>query len=339
LKIVYVLESLEQGGGVKVLIEHAEGLAARGHDVAILTRDARHPWIDVSVRVLEAAAFDEQTLPQADVHVATWFPTVVPVVRARRAARVFHFSQGFELPHPHLAGRRGEIEEAYRQPIPKLVISAHLLEELRGYPGPFHVIPQAIPWKDFAPPDPERNARREPAAIGIVGPYGSEMKGIRYGLEAVALLRREGRDVRLVRASHLPMSEEERRTLVADVYAAGVPVDEMPAFYHRLDVLLFTSFDAEGSPLPPLEAMAAGVPVVLTDIPSFVPVPRDAVSRVPPGDARAMAREAARLLDEPALWAERRARGMEVARTFSIDTVLDELERIFREPPQNQKTS
>ena len=33
MKIVYVVESLELSGGVKVIVEHAEGLAARGHDV------------------------------------------------------------------------------------------------------------------------------------------------------------------------------------------------------------------------------------------------------------------------------------------------------------------
>ncbi len=47
-----------------------------------------------------------------------------------------------------------------------------------------------------------------------------------------------------------------------------------------------------------------------------------------------MAHEAARLLDDPALWTERRARGIEVARTFTIDAVLDRLEALF-----SQKTS
>jgi lipopolysaccharide biosynthesis regulator YciM len=42
-----------------------------------------------------------------------------------------------------------------------------------------------------------------------------------------------------------------------------------------------------------------------------------------------MAREAARLLDEPDLWATRRARGMELARSYSLDRVLDRLEEIF----------
>jgi glycosyltransferase involved in cell wall biosynthesis len=75
--------------------------------------------------------------------------------------------------------------------------------------------------------------------------------------------------------------------------------------------------------------MAAGVPVVLTDIPSFAPLGDELVSRVPPGDASGMARETARLLDEPYLWATRRAKGIEAAATFSIDRVVDRLARIF----------
>jgi len=43
MRIVYVLESLELSGGVKVIVEHAEGLRARGHDVMLVTRDARSP--------------------------------------------------------------------------------------------------------------------------------------------------------------------------------------------------------------------------------------------------------------------------------------------------------
>lgn len=42
------------------------------------------------------------------------------------------------------------------------------------------------------------------------------------------------------------------------------PVDELPAFYQSLDVLLCTSL-IEGIPMPPLEALACGVPVVIPD--------------------------------------------------------------------------
>jgi len=330
MRIAYVLESLELSGGVKVVVEHAEGLKARGHDVVLVTRDGRHDWLDVSVRVHEVPAFDASTLPEADVHVATWFPTVVPVVNARRAARVFHFCQGYEAPHPHTLHRLREIDEAYRQPVPRLLVSAHLEPILAArYPGTYHVLPQAIPAAGFAPPDPQRDAPRRPATVGVVGPFEAPLKGVAVALRAVAKLRDAGRDVRLHRASALPQGGAERTLLAADVYSHALSSAAMPAWYHGLDLLLHPSFDAEGFPLPPLEAMAAGVPVVLTDIPSFRPIADDVVSRVPPGDASGMARETARLLDEPYLWAARRARGIEAARGFSLDRVLDRLEEIF----------
>jgi glycosyltransferase involved in cell wall biosynthesis len=330
MKIAYVLESLELSGGVKVVVEHAEGLRARGHDVTLVTRDARHGWLPVSVPVLEVPVFDAATLPEADVHVATWFPTVAPTVRARRAPKVFHFCQGYEAPHPHTFHRLREIDEAYRQRVPKLLVSAHLEPILAlRYPGTYHVLPQAIPAADFAPPDPQRGGPRRPARVGVVGPFEAPLKGIAVALRAVAKLRDAGRDVRLHRASALPQGGAERALLAADVYSHALPSAEMPAWYHGLDLLLHPSFDAEGFPLPPLEAMAAGVPVVLTDIPSFAPLPRDSVSFVPAGDASGMAREAARLLAEPRLWATRRAKGIETARGFPLDRVLDRLEEIF----------
>jgi glycosyltransferase involved in cell wall biosynthesis len=330
MKIVYVLESLELSGGVKVIVEHAEGLRSRGHDVTLVTRDARHGWLPVGVSVVEVPAFDATTLPEADVHVATWFPTVVPTVRARRAPRIFHFCQGYEAPHPHTFHRLGEIDEAYRQRIPKLLVSAHLESILAPrYPGPYHVLPQSIPAADFAPPDPRRDAPRKPPVVGVVGPFEAPLKGVAVALRAVARLRETGRDVLLYRASALPPTDAERALLPADVYAHALPAGVMPLWYHACDVLLHPSFDAEGFPLPPLEAMAAGVPVVLTDIPSFAPLGEDVVSRVPVGDASGMARETARLLDEPWLWATRRAKGIDAAKGFSLGRVLDRLEEIF----------
>ncbi len=335
MRIVYVVESLEVSGGVKVIVEHAEGLASRGHDVSIVTRDARHGWIPVRVPVAEVPSFDAATIPEADVHVATWFPTVVPTARARRAPRIFHFSQGYEALYPSDAHRLAEVEEAYREPLPKLLISAHLLALFEGvFPGPYHVLPQAIRAEDYRPEDAGRGVRREPAVVGIVGPFEAANKGIPVGLAAVRRLREEGRDVRLHRASQLPLTAKECALLAPDVYRHGASVAEMIAFYHGLDVMLHPSFEAEGFPLPPLEAMASGVPTVLTDIPSYRPIPRDATAFAPPGDDAALAREAARLLDDPGLWRERRRRGLEVAATFRLEPVLDELERIFSEAPR-----
>jgi hypothetical protein len=42
-----------------------------------------------------------------------------------------------------------------------------------------------------------------------------------------------------------------------------------------------------------------------------------------------MAAAAARLLDDPALWARRRARGLEVARSFTVARSVDALEPVL----------
>lgn len=328
LKIVYVVESLEISGGVKVIVEHADGLLARGHDVSIVTRDPRHDWIRIETPILSVPAFDAGTLPRADVHVATWFPTVVPTVRAAQAERIFHFSQGYEAIYPYLAPRREEIDEAYSQPVPKLLISAHLETLFRGrFPGPFHVLPQAIRVADYRPTEP-RSAPRPTPAIGVVGPFEAVNKGIPVALAALRRLRRQ-RPLRIHRASQLPLSAEEAGRWPSESYRQGASVEEMISFYKTLDLLIHPSFEAEGFPLPPLEAMASGVPVVVTDIPSYGPIPDDSVSRVAPGDEEAMAREAERLLGDPPLWAARRARGLEVAAGFDLPRVLDVLESVL----------
>ena len=327
MKIVYVVASLEVSGGVKVIVEHAEGLAARGHDVSVVSLRPPEPWMPVGVPVTVVPEISAATLPDADVLIPTWFETVVPTVRAARAGRVVHFSQGYEGIYPHVAHLRAEIDEAYGQAIPKLLISRHLLDLFQGrFPGPYHVLPQAIRAADYAPPDPERDRPRVPPTIGIVGPFEALNKGIRVGLAAVARLREEGRTIRLHRASQVPLTDEERSLALCDLYVLRASVAEMASWYHSADVLVHPSFEAEGFPLPPLEAMAAGVPVVLTDIPSYGPIPAEAAPRVPPGDVAAIAEEVSKLLDDPALWAQRRRGGIEVAGSFSLDRAVDALE-------------
>lgn len=333
VKVVYVVETLQLSGGVKDIVEQAEGLARRGHDVSIVTREAKHAWIDVGVPVTVVPAFDGTTIPEADVHVATWFPTVVPTVRARKAPKVFHFTQGYEALYPNTFDRLEEIEEAYQQPIPKLLLSENLAAQFAGrFPGRLHVLGPAIRVSLYTPRDPHRTARRDPPTVFVVGPFGFSIKGVDVALKAVRALREAGREIRLLRASQLPLTGEETALCPAERYAFEASVSEMVRTYHESDLLIHGSYPQEGLGLPPFEAMAAGTPVVMTDIPSLRLLPEDAVSRAAPGNWQGLAREAARLLDDPALWAARRHRGLELVREYDLERVLDRLEAILAAP-------
>jgi glycosyltransferase involved in cell wall biosynthesis len=82
----------------------------------------------------------------------------------------------------------------------------------------------------------------------------------------------------------------------------------LAAAYRGARCLVFPSF-YEASPLPPVEAMAYGCPVVAADIPSLRERCGDAALYCDPQDPGALAGAVARVLDDPALADELRRRG------------------------------
>lgn len=329
MRIAYILETIDVAGGVKVVIEHATELASRGHDVTVVARSWNRDWIEVGVPVRLVPELTREHLPDADVFVATWYATVLPALASGRARRVVHFSQGYEAAYSSFVHLTPEIEAAYSAPVPKLIISPHVLTWLEGrFPGPFHVVPQAIRHADFEP-GPERASPSAPPVIGLVGPFEAKMKGIPVALEALRLLRASGIPALLHRVSQAPRSEAEARFGPCEEYRTALPVSQMGDFYRALDLLLFASEPEEGWGLPPLEAMAAGVPAIVTDIPSLRELPDGATLRVAVGDARGMAQGARALLLDPGRWREQRSRGLAAASAFTVARAVDVVESVL----------
>ena len=81
-----------------------------------------------------------------------------------------------------------------------------------------------------------------------------------------------------------------------------------------------------------VEAMAAGVPVVATDIEGYREVATDGVDAllVAPGDAVALAAAIARVLDDDDLARRLRAAGRDTAASFDWSLVADRIEERYR---------
>lgn len=92
----------------------------------------------------------------------------------------------------------------------------------------------------------------------------------------------------------------------------GVAEESLPAVYRASSVFAFPSL-AEGFGLPVLEAMASGVPVVASDIPSLAEVSGSAAMLVPPGDVTAWVSALAAMLGSAAVSARFSAAGVSAA--------------------------
>ncbi len=126
------------------------------------------------------------------------------------------------------------------------------------------------------------------------------------------------------------LEERERSPFRNDVLFMGFVADEdLPALYSAADVFAFPSF-YEGFGLPPLEAMACGTPVVVSNTASLPEVVGDAGLQVPPQDVDALAEALAQLvLDEP-LRARLRQAALERAATFTWARAAERVLEVYK---------
>jgi glycosyltransferase-like protein len=157
-------------------------------------------------------------------------------------------------------------------------------------------------------------------------------KGAAELIGAMALLRRSLRpspvlavvgghsfqDYAAYRDRVLTLAQASGLELGRDVVLLGtIPDGELPSWYHAADAFVFPSLK-EGWGLVVLEAMAAGLPVITTDIPVFreyLVGGRDALL-VAPGDVPALAEAMRAMATDRALRARLRAAGSQVATRF-----------------------
>lgn len=85
----------------------------------------------------------------------------------------------------------------------------------------------------------------------------------------------------------------------------------------------------EGFGFPPLEAMAAGVPVVATSVGALPEILGAAAMFVAPGDVDSLASALARLMDDEALWTARRAAGLCKVKDYDWDRTTDALVNLY----------
>jgi len=220
-----------------------------------------------------------------------------------------------------------------------------IVAHLRLPPAQVTPVPLAA-GEQFTPGDRAAACAEVTRRYGISGPFiyyvggFDARKNVATLLRAFALLRARGVRATLVLAGrapgHDPQLFPDLNALIADlelvtaVQRVDVPVEDGPLLYRACTVFAYPS-RYEGFGLPPLEAMACGAPVVVSDASSLPEVVGTAALRVAPDDVVGWAAALGRVLGDPQLQAALRAEGLARAAQFSYRTVAKETLRVLEQ--------
>ncbi len=157
-------------------------------------------------------------------------------------------------------------------------------------------------------------------------------------IEAFSLLRRRSStDVKLLIIGDEISKYPNLRRLVHKFqlhqhvrFLGFVPDATLAVLYRLASVFVFPSL-YEGFGLPPLEAMAAGAPVVTSNVSSLPEVVGDAALLIDPMDPASIADGMARVLNEPALREDLIRRGRERVKAFSWERSVARIRQLYGE--------
>jgi phosphatidylinositol alpha-mannosyltransferase len=205
----------------------------------------------------------------------------------------------------------------------------------RFFPGDYKIIPNGV--------DVDRYRRAVPLArwqdgtrnLLFVGRH-EPRKGLLDLLKAYRILRKTGCQCRLLVVGSGPQEREARRYVMtrrlSGVEFLGRVTDgEKAQLFKSADVFVAPATGRESFGIVLLEAMAAGAPIVASDIHGYKGVVKRGEQGllVPPGEPRELATAIGRLLADDRLRAEMSASGMARAEAFGWERVTDRVEAYY----------
>ncbi len=349
MRISFILSSLWLSGGVRVIVEYANRLALRGHQITLVTPGATLDSDMVNelvagVKVRESRAKRgarlnaaqmvhltwslARTVPPSDIVISTHTPTTLAGFMAahllRRGRLVWFFMDYREM----FVGRPYEdslMRHALRWHKRALVLSEYSRDELNSYSsGDVIVVGLGLSDPELLRPLSGKIRREDGERTILFLGDTRPRKGLADLLKAAALVYEQKRDIKLVIVSK---QEAQIQTLVPSEYVHRPTRAELARLYATCDLFVSASW-REGFGLPPLEAMACGAPVVLTDSGGVREYARSGENclMVPVRDPAALAEAMYRVLSDSTLARRLAASGPPTAARFTWDRAVDRFE-------------
>jgi phosphatidylinositol alpha-mannosyltransferase len=207
----------------------------------------------------------------------------------------------------------------------------------RYFPGEYRIIPNGVDLDRYAEAEPYEEWRDGTINILFVGRL-EERKGLVHLLGAYHRLRKRHVDARLLVIGSGPKLREYRRYIglrqIHDVEFLGrVSDDEKARFFASADIFCAPSTGQESFGIVLLEAMAAGIPIVASDIHGYKNVVQRGVQGllVEPRNHRALAAALYTLANDPEQRHRMGEAGRQRAPDYSWDRVTERIVDFYHE--------
>lgn len=334
-------------GGFRVMYEYANRLTKKGYKVHLtfpiethymnyrmpyfvryilskVERFSTNKWFnfDPSITMSYVPRVEEKYVEDADIVIATWWSTVLEMDKlSPRKGKKINLIQGFE----NWEGRVDLLYKSYDLPdVTNIVVASYLHNIVREHTRkPIEIIHNAISKRDFNIDIPIE--KRHPHWV-VMTYSDQEIKGSKYGLEA------------------LKLAKEEVPNLEAEFFGVGPKPEDLPDWityhrapnnlreiYNRNAIILSNSF-TEGFPLTPAEGMFCGCALICTNIDGHkeFAIDNDTAVMVEAGNAEQMAEKIVELIRDNDRRCAIAARGNMYIQRFVWNNSVDKMERVIK---------
>lgn len=361
MRIGYLISHIGMSGGIKVVLQHVTLLGKMGYEAVLITKKMENK-MEFPEHLMIFSKDNLDDIPNCDIYVGTTIRDVEYLFKHRKG-KVVHLCQGYEpikylgrikkefIPEKYLKGRATSIlrqhldilkskrkikkvESVYSLPTIKAAVSKHLVELIeKKYRQKCHLIQNGIDHKIFYPDEKRVWGENGIVRILSIGSKQVGFKGIEDTLHAVKLLKDKGVAVELVRVSPAPPSPIELDGRIVDRFYEALSEKEMANLYRGTDIFISSSLEVEGFGLPAMEALASGLPSILTEISSYknFDQKRDFAYFVPPRRPDKIVEGVLALIERDKLRENCINNGLRVARHYTLAITREHLLNFMKE--------